>query len=790
VILEIASRMGIFGKAKKLFTGGKKGKKSNEQKKDGDEEGPNREHSSRKIQNLEAKINMHKRAKVMGKIITVTEDTKLPDKIPKSNKELDFLTKALADNFIFSALDAKEMRLLIDVMQKEVVKPGVNIITQGDVGDFFYVVEQGTVNYIIGDNQHVGSCTSGASFGELALLYDAPRAATCQADTEVVLWKVDQGTFRFLLAKNANSEEKKTTDLLRGIPLFSNLSMDILNKFSNALTKVPFKVGERIVNKGDVGEVFYIIEEGKVKIHDIGHGTEHVDTLIGPGGYFGERSLLTGEPRAASCSAVSDVITLAMDKKTFESTIGSLESVLKQQMKKDCLEALPIIAKSRITPGEMAKLVRRMTEVKFAKGDKLAEAGKPFTQQIIIFRNGKISVASTTGVIFVLKSGDQYGDQTIQKEGPITECSDTVVVDEVTEAYVLTKKDIERVIGDVKRLGKQGGFVSKKQNKTITMKDLHKHRILGMGAFGLVWLVSSTKKAPYALKMLSKRELIDSHMVTGTIREKDILASLDHPFILPLISSFQDDESLYLLLELIQGGELFNVIHDENRKSRKKGLPNNDAKFYGACILDALGHFHERLICYRDLKPENVLVDSEGYCIVVDLGFAKIVANKTFTLCGTPEYLAPEIITSKGHNKAVDWWAFGVLVYEMLLGKSPFYRPYADQITLFKNIVRVQYNIPDSVDEYAKDLIYRLLQKRETNRLGNLARGHLDVAEHQFFKSIDFDDLLEKKLKAPWVPFVKDPFDASHFEDFRGAEKKKRGLKKLNKEEQKNFDGF
>lgn len=785
-------KKGLFGKGLKgLFKRdkGSKNKQSKDDDKGGDDSAPNREQSSRKIQNLEAKINQHKRAKVMGKIIQVTDDAKLPDKVPKSNKEIEFLQNALSDNFIFSALDAKELRLLIDVMQKEVVQKGHMIIKQGDVGDFFYVVEEGTVNFLIGDGQHVGSCGSGASFGELALLYDAPRAATCVADSPGVLWKVDQGTFRFLLAKNADSEEKKTTDLLRGIPLFSNLNQSTLNKFANALTRVPFKVGDRIVNKGDVGEVFYLIEEGKVKIHDIGHGTEHVDTMIGPGGYFGERALLTGEPRAASCTAVSDVVTFAMDRKTFELSIGSLESSLKQQMKKSCLEALPVIAKSRITPAEMNKLVKKMSEHKFKKGDKLAEAGKPFPQQIIIFRQGKVSVASTAGEIHVLHGGDQYGDQTIQLEEGVNECPDTVVVDEDTEAYILTKKDMEKVIGDIKRLGKQGGFVSKRQNKSIVLKDLKKHRVLGMGAFGLVWLVShSDKKDPYALKMLSKRELIDSHMVSGTVREKDILASLDHPFILPLISSFQDDESLYLLLELIQGGELFNVIHDE--KSRRRGLPNTDAMFYGACILDALGHFHERLICYRDLKPENVLVDAQGYCIMVDLGFAKIVANKTFTLCGTPEYLAPEIITSKGHNKAVDWWAFGVLVYEMLMGKSPFYRPYADQITLFKNIVRVQYNIPDHIDDNAKDLIYRLLQKRETNRLGNLARGHLDVAEHAFFKPINFDRLLEKELKAPWIPEVKDAFDASHFEDFRGAEKKKRGLKKLNKEEQKQFDGF
>lgn len=159
-------------------------------------------------------------------------------------------------------------------------------------------------------------------------------------------------------------------------------------------------------------------------------------------------------------------------------------------------------------------------------------------------------------------------------------------------------------------------------------------------------------KEPYALKTMSKRQLVDSGMVKGVLREKQIMASIEHPFILPLVGSFQDDDFLYLLLPLIQGGELFNVVHT----AEKDGLDNDSSQFYGACILEALGYMHARNICYRDMKPENALIDAKGYCIMVDFGFAKIVVDKTYTLCGTPEYLAPEIIMSKGHDKAVDYW--------------------------------------------------------------------------------------------------------------------------------------
>ena len=159
-------------------------------------------------------------------------------------------------------------------------------------------------------------------------------------------------------------------------------------------------------------------------------------------------------------------------------------------------------------------------------------------------------------------------------------------------------------------------------------------------------------RKPYALKMITKRQVIEAGQVKGVLREKQIMASIEHPFILPLNGSFQDADFLYLLLPVHQGGELFNVVHTNDRD----GLDNDASQFYGACILEALGYLHARNIVYRDMKPENALIDKDGYCIMVDFGFAKIVVDKTYTLCGTPEYLAPEIIMSKGHDKAVDYW--------------------------------------------------------------------------------------------------------------------------------------
>lgn len=720
-----------------------------------------------KMINIHSRVRPQRGQNIFAEPIDMGDDFVIPT-YPKSDQAIQFIDTSLADNFIFASLTQKERRLLIDAMMLETKPAGTIIIQQGDIGDYFYVVEDGHVSFSV-DGNHVGACTRGASFGELALLYNCPRAATCIANTDVRLWKVEQRTFRHMLANNTANQQKDIHDVLRKVPFLSELEDNMLLKISDALTTVTFPEGERIINKGDVGEVFYILREGTVKVHDIGFGdSQYVDQNLGPGDFFGERALLTGEPRFANISATSNCSTLCLSRDTFEKTLGPLQDLIDHAMKKRVLMGVPIFAHSNFQPYEMARLTDLVTEVTFPKGEVLAEEGQQAKQNLYIIRSGRIVVAHDNGMINYLTQGDYFGENSIQEEdGAISH--QTISAEEETTCGVLTKSAIESVIGTVSRLGKTLPPVTSKLDRSIKFKDLIKFRILGVGTFGKVWLVSHKKTGtPYALKMLNKREIIGHHQVEGVIREKNIMSSIEHPFVVNLICTFQDDRSLYMLIELVQGGELFSVIHTETRD----GVPNANARFYAACILESLSHLHHRHITYRDLKPENILIDSLGYCVLVDLGFAKIVMDKTYTLCGTPEYLAPEIILSKGHDKGVDYWAFGVLIYEMLVGRSPFYSYGTDQVSLFKRIVQVKYTFPPGglVNEVAQDLIQRLIVRRQANRFGCLARGDMDIRDHAWFSVIDVEKLLHKKIPAPWIPQIKDPLDASHFDSYRHVE--------------------
>jgi len=724
---------------------------------------------------IEEKVTQHARAKraqnVFAPPVDITEDFVIPV-YPKSEASIQFIDNSLADNFIFASLSDSERRNLIDAMVMEKVSASTIIIQQGEVGDYFYVVEGGDVSFYV-DNRHVGTCSRGGSFGELALLYNCPRAATCKATTTCTLWKVDQKTFRYMLANNSANQQKDIYTVLRKVPFLSELEDPIISKIADVLTLVTFPKGERIINKGDVGEVFYILRDGIVKVHDIGFGaSQYVDQFLKPGDWFGERALLTGEPRIANCSAESACSTLCLSRETFEKTLGPLQDLIDHAMKKRVLMGVPIFANSHFQPYEMTRLTDYVSEVHLPKGTVLAEEGQPAKKNLYILRSGKVVISFDNGMINELGPGDYFGETSIQEEEN-TISHQTITVKEDTVCGILTQASIESVIGSVKRLGKPLAPVPPKLDKTLKLKDLHRERILGVGTFGKVWLVSHLRThVPYALKMLAKREIIGHHQVEGVIREKNIMSSIDHPFVVNLINTFQDDRHLYMLIELVQGGELFSVIHTETRD----GIPNPNARFYAACILESLSHLHHRNICYRDLKPENILINSQGYGVLVDLGFAKVVMDKTYTLCGTPEYLAPEIILSKGHDKGVDYWAFGVLIYEMLVGRSPFYTYGSDQVSLFKRIVQVKYGFPQNiVNDLAQDLITRLIVRRQANRFGCLARGDMDIRDHPWFAVIDTDKLLNKRIPAPWVPRIKDALDTSHFDSYKHVENEPAG---------------
>lgn len=299
----------------------------------------------------------------------------------------------------------------------------------------------------------------------------------------------------------------------------------------------------------------------------------------------------------------------------------------------------------------------------------------------------------------------------------------------------------------------------KREKERFKANDFLLSATLGTGTFGRVRLVKylPTEKF-YAMKIMKKCEILRLKQLEHIKSEVLLLSKLHHPFIVNLAGHLQDDKRLYLILDYVQGGELFSYLRRLGR------LPDDSARFYAAQLVLAFAYMHRMNIIYRDLKPENLLIASNGSIKITDFGFAKEVEDRTWTLCGTPEYLAPEIIQSKGHGKSVDWWALGVLIYEMLAGYPPFFDE--NPFGIYQKILAGKVDYPRHFDAKARDLIKRLLTADRTKRLGCLKNESEDVSRHKYFGKIDWSAMYNEELAAPYIPPISGAGDHRNFDAY------------------------
>lgn len=316
------------------------------------------------------------------------------------------------------------------------------------------------------------------------------------------------------------------------------------------------------------------------------------------------------------------------------------------------------------------------------------------------------------------------------------------------------------------------------------MDDFQILKTIGTGTFGRVCLCRDKITNKYwAMKILAMADVIRLKQIEHVKNEKNILKEIDHPFIVNMRWNAKDDCCLYMLFEFVSGGELFSYLRNAGR------FDSATANFYASEIVLALEYLHSLSIVYRDLKPENLLLDRDGHLKITDFGFAKKLKDRTWTLCGTPEYLAPEIIQSKGHNKAVDWWALGVLIYEMVVGYPPFYDD--NPFGIYEKILSGKIEWSRHVDPIAKDLVKKLLVLDRTKRLGNMKNGAEDVKRHRWFKHLDWNVVIRKQLKPPIVPtyvFNSKEDDTSNFDDYPETDWK--SVRSLDKIEMQLFEDF
>lgn len=688
----------------------------------------------------------------------------------------------------------------------------------------------------------------GQSFGELCLLYDCPPPADCvssgdPSETEVdapdgsacTFWRIHKSTFRQILAVRTMRRDVRLREALQKVPCLHELDVEYLKRIADALNARNVERGEVLFREGEACDTFYSIgTEGKIQLS----GSRDGSRVLGPGEAFGVEAISHGLPEellfsgnskqaakrppssqsdappvhADTALALEKTVILSMSNAHFQRVVGSLEDAILLSRDRRLLRSVPLLRDTDLEDFEYELLTALIENVRFRVDKEIFVEGDSVDEpSLYIVRAGAVEVISEQypRLNRVVKPGGFFGEDTLTPDenmrfggakggNKYSEETVDVITDEVILGR-LTLANIDSVIQDLHRLGCRRKKNYKRKGRkdedepVDSLDDLEFHRLFGAGTFGRVWIVSPFgRNVPYALKIQCKRELLDQRQAGGAQRERSVMAKIDHPFVCKLVNTFQDEACIYMLLQFVQGGELLNLIQGGDVYG---GLPESAAKFFAAGILEGLTHMHQRQIVYRDLKPENVLLDKDGYAVIVDFGFSKIVTDKTYTFCGTPLYLAPEIILSRGHDRGVDYWALGCLVYEMLFGTTPFYARGIDQKGLFKRIVRGKWNIPkehNRVNRSAIEFIWGMLQRRPAERLGCLAGGYREIKNHAWLKEVNFGKLIKKKIQAPWVPDVADPLDTSNFESLDDAEDEDflKGKAPLTAKEQLVFQDF
>ena len=604
---------------------------------------------------------------------------------------------------LFEKLSMPERLQLADACELRTFHKGEAIVREGEPGEHFFVIRWGgaAVTRTLSDGrvETIDYKYPGDHFGEGALINNAPRGATVTAAKEATeVLAIGRETFVTQLPNLsevlARTEGSARDMMLLDVPLLGELTAETRNALLGRLNLEDFADGETVFEQGDAGDKLYIIKSGEVVVLRADEYRGASPPPVSPRG----RQLAHA---ATSPAIISSVIDLERERAAAKSPRGG----------RDAPPPTPEDAPPKLTAARSLYF----DEVEL---DHLYR-GQYFGERALLKREPRMAKVKAVGAL---------------------------------QCYSLSKDDFDAL--DIK-----SSVPWERRWEREDTKDASQLTVvgaMGAGAFGTAWLVeyrrasveSPEKPRPqYALKSLDKAAVQRGRWTAVVMREKEILASLaPHPCVVALHNTYQDEKHLFMLMELVAGGELYQLMLKQGRFSEPK------AKFYSACIASALAHLHRQRVVYRDLKPENLLLDSRGYLKLIDMGFAKRLAagTKTFTMCGTPYYLAPEMIQHFGHDLSLDWWTLGVVTFEMLAGNPPFLG--GSEIEVYNKVLKLSYTQPSGLSDTGKSYLKKLMTSDPRQRLGNLRGGAHDVMGHAWFAGVDFDKLLAGTLKPPYVP--------------------------------------
>ena len=651
----------------------------------------------------------------------------------ENKKFLDSIHLPLEDSF---------KTILANNLLQEKYKTGDYICKEGDLGNCIYIVKEGEVNCIKND-KIIRTLKKGDNFGQKAILEETKRSLDVVAKTNCTICSITVDFFKNQLGVNYKEQLYFS---------FINLAFQNSKHFNKILTKMLLKVfsfftyknygkHEIIFQKGDILEKkIYIVLEGSIANKKTGYIEAKRYEFLYEEEMYENKAITLNHDLIADPDCI--LAEIGLDK--FQEVLGgNIDKIQKQAVEKSNFENIAFF--KNLSEDKIELLESKLEIETFDNGRKIISQGE-IGDKFYIIKSGRVDFFVNSKYVRSLNDGEEFGAKALIVS---EKRSATAIANGRVTVYSLTANIFKSIL-ETNLLN----YFQKKiylEDNTIELKDLDNIKELGSGNFGFVNLVRSRKnKQLYAIKAQNVYQIKKEKLETCIELEKNVLLKVDHPFIMKMVKYMKNENFIFFLMEYIKGKELWEVIRDI-------GLLNKEqTQFYGGSMLLAIDYLHKKKVIYRDIKPENIMVNDIGYIKIIDFGTVKEIKERTSTIIGTPHYMAPEIVKGGGYTFQVDIWSIAICMYEFFCGRLPFGEDYDDPMMVYKSVMSEELEFPHYVhDEPFMILLEKMLRKSPTNRLWKFQH----IKQDPYFKGFDWNKLISLSLTPPYKIKFKDKDD-------------------------------
>ena len=637
-------------------------------------------------------------------------------------------------------LDATFKSIMANNLIQEIYLKGQYICKEGELGSCMYIIKDGEVECLKGDKV-IRTLKKGDNFGQKALLEDGIRSLDVKAKTDCKIYSISTEFFKNQFGENFREQlyfNFITTSFMIS-KTFSEISLKILSKTYKHFKFRSLKHNELVYPKGQkINEKLCVVLEGNIvdkKINKV--EAKRYEILL-------EKQLKDDNSDTIKNNLVAepDCILAEIEFEKFQEILGG--DLKTAQAKSNQLTSFGNIAFFRILSDDKIEFLQNNLKIeKFQNGKKIINQGD-IGDKLFIIKQGRVDFFVNSRYIRSLNDGEEFGARSLILTSDRRTA--TAIANGEVLCYTLTSKVFKSILEP----NLYEYFTNKiyLEDNTIELKDLDNIKELGSGSFGSVNLVKNKKnKYTYAIKALDLEQIKKENLESCVEVERDVLLKIDHPFIMKMVKYLKNDSYIFFINEYIKGKELWEVIRDI-------GLLNKEqTQFYGASILIAMDYLHKQKIIYRDLKPENVMVNVKGYIKIIDFGTVKEIQDRTSTIIGTSHYMAPEITKGEGYSFQVDIWSIAICMYEFFCGKLPFGEEYDDPMDIYQAVSKEELSFPNFVnDEKFMQLMIKMLKKNPTNRLWKFKQ----IKQDPYFADFDWNKLISLSYPPPYMIKMKE----------------------------------